>query len=49
MEKRDNEIFMQSPGRRYLAIMGKQTAQGNRQSQSKVWFHAVGQEKQGGA
>ena len=24
MEKRDNEIFMQSPGRRYLAMPGKQ-------------------------
>ena len=24
MEKRDNEIFMQSPGRRYLAKLGKQ-------------------------
>ena len=24
MEKRDNEIFMQSPGRRYLAMQGKQ-------------------------
>ena len=24
MEKRENEIFMQSPGRRYLAITGKQ-------------------------
>ena len=24
MEKRDNEIFMKSPGRRYLAKQGKQ-------------------------
>ena len=24
MEKRDKEIFMQSPGRRYLAKLGKQ-------------------------
>ena len=24
MEKRDNEIFIQSPGRRYLAMPGKQ-------------------------
>ena len=24
MEKRDNEIFMQSPGHRYLAMQGKQ-------------------------
>ena len=39
MEKRDNEIFMQSP------------APGNHQRQSnlKVRFHAVGQEKKCGA
>ena len=24
MEKRDNEIFMQSPGRQYLAMQAKQ-------------------------
>ena len=46
MEKRNNEIFMQSPGRRYLAMPGKLL----RRTTTYQWedqFHAMEQEKMG--
>ena len=44
MEKRDNEIFMQSPGRRYLAMPGKQLC---RETTSVNETHAIEQEEKG--
>ena len=49
MEKMNNEIFMQSPGRRYLVMQGKAVqqaaAQNNHQYQWEDPFHATEQEK----
>ena len=47
MEKRDNEIFMQSHGRRYLAMQGKQLSRETISVKVRCGFHAVGQEKKG--
>ena len=51
MEKRDNEIFMQSPGRRYLAMRAlascRSSAQSNQQYQWEDRFNAIEQENKG--
>ena len=42
MEERNNEIYMQSPGRRYLAMPGKMLL-----TVLSIVFHAIEQEKTG--